>query len=186
MKKFVKWFLILVLGGGFIAYTGVQILKLYTKQFSPEKEASFSGGGFDLRVVYSAPFKKGRVIFGGLVPYGQVWRTGANEATVFSCESDLLIKGDTLPAGSYTLWTIPDDEAWTVIFNQGDYLWGINADGSPQHDPERDVLRTEAEVVPQGESIEQFRIYFEEKSDTVRLVLGWDHTLVKVPVQQVR
>ena len=182
MKKFIKWSLILLVVGGFLALCGVQIFKLYTKQFSPERVVTYTDAGFDLAVSYSAPYKKGRVIFGGLVPYGQVWRTGANEATTFSCDTELSIDGEELPAGEYTLWTIPDDEEWQVIFNKGDYLWGINPDGSPQYDPGQDVLTARAPVINQANSIEQFNIYFSGSADTAFLQLEWDHTRVKVPL----
>jgi hypothetical protein len=71
------------------------------------------------------------VIFGGLVPYGEVWRTGANEATTFTTNQDLLVDGSFLAAGKYTLWTIPGPESWKVIFNSKMYPWGIDTDKKP-------------------------------------------------------
>ncbi len=99
-----------------------------TKAYSPEETVTYEENSLDLEVFYNRPYKKDRVIFGGLVPYGQVWRTGANEATTFSTNEDLLIDGSTLEAGKYTLWTIPMENSWKVIFNSKMYPWGINLD----------------------------------------------------------
>src|SRR5258708_37040933 len=100
----------------------------YAKSFSPETEVNFEADGLKIHVNYSRPYKKGRLIFGiqndnALVPYGKVWRTGANEATVFETNQDLQIKGHLLKAGSYSFWALPGPQNWTVIFNSEYGQW---------------------------------------------------------------
>jgi hypothetical protein len=95
----------------------------HDKSFSPEEEVAFTSSDLNIRVFYNRPFKKGREIFGGLVPYDKVWRTGANEATTFETSKDLLIEGKTLKKGKYSLWTIPGEETWKVIFNSEFGQW---------------------------------------------------------------
>ena len=89
----------------------------HKKSFSPEEEVTYNSGEVEIKVFYNRPFKKDREIFGGLVPFDKVWRTGANEATTFQTNKDLLIEGKTLKSGKYSLWTIPGEETWKVIFN---------------------------------------------------------------------
>src|SRR5688572_13451014 len=98
-----------------------------TKSFSPEGEAVFTKEDLMVKVFYNRPYKKGREIFGSLVPYDKVWRTGANEATTFETSRDLTIEGKTLKAGKYSLWTIPRPDSWTIIFNSEYGQWGINS-----------------------------------------------------------
>jgi hypothetical protein len=98
----------------------------YTKSFSPEASVEFQDGNATIKVTYSRPFKKGRDIFGTLEPYGKIWRTGANEATLFETNQDLSIDGKVLKAGEYSLWTIPGEKSWKVIFNSETGQWGVN------------------------------------------------------------
>src|SRR5688572_14347112 len=100
-----------------LAFVAKFFVKQHDKSFSPEEEVGFASGELNIRVFYNRPYKKGRVIFGGLVPYDKVWRTGANEATTFETSRDLLIEGSTLRKGKYSLWTIPGEETWKIIFN---------------------------------------------------------------------
>ncbi|UJH92568.1 DUF2911 domain-containing protein [Antarcticibacterium sp. 1MA-6-2] len=111
-----------------------------TKAHSPEDTIVYQEAELELEVFYNRPYKKEREIFGSLVPYDQVWRTGANEATTFTTNEDLLIDGSFLAAGKYTLWTIPGEKSWKVIFNSKMYPWGIDADKKPYRDPEFDSL----------------------------------------------
>src|ERR1017187_7824055 len=78
----------------------------------------------DITVVYSRPGVKGRTIFGGIVPYGQVWRTGANQATKITFSTAVKLEGNNIPAGTYALFTIPGEEAWTIIINKNTNQWG--------------------------------------------------------------
>ena len=154
----------------------------HTKQFSPEDEVLYADGNLSIKVFYNRPYKKNRVIFGGLVPYGKVWRTGANEATTFETNRPLTIEGKKLAAGKYTLWTIPDSVNWTVIFNSEYGQWGVDSNAEANRDPELDVLTFPIHAVWQDREFEQFTITFEKKMESeAEMVLLWDKTVVAVP-----
>ena len=112
LKKIV-WVILGIFTGFFVFFFSA---KTYTKSHSPEKVAVYQDADFNIKVKYSSPFKKNREIFGLLVPYSKVWRTGANEATTFSTNKDLKFNDGVLPAGEYTLWTIPNEDQWEIIF----------------------------------------------------------------------
>lgn len=178
MKKFFKWF-----GIGFliiivIAIVAFQFMKSETKKHSPQETVEYRENGYDIEVVYCRPFKKERDIFGELVPYGKVWRTGANEATTFSTKTDLIIDGEVLHAGDYTLWTIPGPKAWEVIFNEGEYDWGVGWNGEASRNPDLDVINVTVPVQRNFKVLEQFTISIEH--DPAILMLGWDFTRVDV------
>lgn len=159
-------------------------MKEQTKKHSPEKTATYTKNGMDLSVTYSSPFKKGRVIFGELVPYGVVWRTGANEPATFTSATDVKIMDKSLPAGSYSLWAKPDAESWTIIFNKDIPDWGvtISSGGSETtRDAEFDVLQVKVPVEVLSTPKESFKIDFEDTEQT-SLTLSWDKTKVSVPV----
>jgi len=180
--KFLKWFLI-ILGSlllmGFIAF---KFLQYNTKKASPESAVEYTANGLDLDVFYNRPGKKGRVIFGGLVPYGKVWRTGANEATTFTTNKALQIGEGTLPAGTYTLWTIPGEQSWTVIFNSKMYPWGVDWNRNASREAEFDVLRVEVPVEAITTPEELFTIDF--RPAPLAMTLTWDQTRVAVPLAQ--
>lgn len=163
---------------GFVAKFFV---KQHDKSFSPEDQVVFTSEDLAINVFYNRPYKKGRDIFGSLVPYGEVWRTGANEATTFQTNKDLLIEGQTLKKGKYSLWTIPGEETWKVIFNSEYGQWGIGSDGGANRNPAKDVLSVDVHAVKQGREFEQFTISFEKVGGDAEMVLIWDKTLVSVP-----
>ncbi|MFB6229593.1 MAG: DUF2911 domain-containing protein [Salinibacter sp.] len=142
---------------------------------SPNATVSQTIGTTKVRITYGRPSVEGRKIFGGLVSYGEVWRTGANEATTFSVSSDVTIEGESLPAGTYSLYTIPGEETWTIIFNSVANQWGTNYDKS------KDVLRVQVtpESAPQREMM---TFLFENvKNSQGTCVLHWAD--VRVPFQ---
>lgn len=181
MRKFFIFSLIgIAIIAAIVAFIGFMQLK-NTKSFSPEEEVLFSQNDLTIKVFYNRPSKKGREIFGGLVPYDKVWRTGANEATTFETSKDLVIEGQTLNAGKYSLWTIPRENTWTVIFNSEHGQWGLNAKGEPNRNPELDVLKIDVQAVQQEQVFEQFTIAFGKTGEEAEMVLIWDKTLVSVP-----
>ncbi len=184
MKKFLKWFFIVLGALILVAVIGFQVMKWNTKQHSPQDTVSLNKDGLKMEVVYSRPFKKDREIFGGLVPYGEVWRTGANEATTFSTNEELIINGKTLPAGDYTLWTIPGPREWTVIFNEGEYGWGVNWDGKATRDPALDVLSVDIKHQRSIKPLEQFTIDFRDDPSSLIMRLGWDVVRIDVPIEK--
>jgi hypothetical protein len=166
-----------------VLFVGIEQMQTrYQKSFSPEEQVSVEVGDLHLQVFYNRPYKKGREIFGSLVPYGKVWRTGANEATTFETNKDLFIEGKVLKAGKYSLWTIPEKEMWTIIFNKEYGQWGVNAEGEPNRNSVLDVLSIQAQSVWQEREFEQFTIEFTTLDDEVEMVLLWDKTLVAVPL----
>ncbi|HEV7350841.1 DUF2911 domain-containing protein [Telluribacter sp.] len=181
MKKSFKWIgislgvLVVLLFGAF------KFMQYNTKKASPETTATYQKDGTSIEVVYSSPSKKGREIFGGLVPYGEIWRTGANEATTFTTNKALQLGGEEVPAGTYTLWTIPGKDNWTVLLNGQEYSWGLNFDGTSPRDPAADVAKVEVPVEPLANPVEQFAISFDEANPA--MVLAWDKTSVRVPIK---
>ncbi|NOT75441.1 MAG: DUF2911 domain-containing protein [Cyclobacteriaceae bacterium] len=155
-----------------------------TKSYSPESKVVFDDGPLKIRVFYNRPFKKGRTIFGGLVPYGKTWRTGANEATTFETNQDLMIAGKKLVAGKYSLWTVPNEQNWSVVFNSTIPNWGIDVmkDGEAARNPDTDVVILDVPVVATQKEFEQFTISLEKSDDMVELVMAWDKTLISVPL----
>lgn len=153
------------------------------KSLSPEDGVDYAEGDLKVHVYYNRPFKKGRVIFAenGLVPFGKVWRTGANEATSFETNKTLSFQGKELKPGKYSLWTIPNAQSWTVIFNSDYPSWGINFNGTANHDPKKDIVSVEAPVSLTETEIEQFTISIEKTGGEMELIFMWDKTVVAVP-----
>ncbi|MDT0651529.1 DUF2911 domain-containing protein [Autumnicola edwardsiae] len=172
--------------GGLVAVIVVIlfVLRYNTKAHSPQGTARFESDELKLEVFYNRPYKKDREIFGTLVPYNEVWRTGANEATTFELNKDIMVDGSLLKAGKYTLWTIPGKESWKVIFNSKMYPWGIDLEKKAYRDPEYDALVIETAVNKIENNVEQFTIFFEEINDLIFLFLSWDHTSVSLPIKE--
>ncbi len=169
-----------------VVLVGLFFQRYSTKAHSPEDIVVYEEDSLELEVFYNRPSKKERVIFGELVPYGEVWRTGANEATTFTTNQDLLVDGSLLPAGKYTLWTIPGENSWKVIFNSKMYPWGIDQDKKPYREPEFDTLVLEVPTSQMKDTLEQFSIYFENANDLVLMNLAWDETKVTLPLQKAK
>lgn len=131
-----------------------------------------------VKIVYSQPHKNGRDIFGKLVPFGEVWRTGANEATEITITRDILINGQELKAGTYSIFTIPNEKAWTIIFNADLGLWGAY-----NYNAKKDVLRIEVPVTVTKDVAEAFTIGIDAKNDRADVFLHWDKTKVIIPVK---
>jgi hypothetical protein len=129
-----------------------------------------------ITITYSRPSVKGRVIFGGINPYGQVWRTGANAATTISFTENVIVEGHSVPAGTYSLFTIPDKNEWTVILNKTAKQWG--AYSYKQAD---DLLRFKVKPTYRAEKRESFTIQFaDETTHSSDLHLVWDHTAISI------
>lgn len=152
-----------------------------TKSLSPEETVSFEDNDLKISIFYNRPYKKERDIFGGLVPYGKVWRTGANEATSFETNRPLKVKGKVLKAGKYSLWTIPNEHSWSIIFNAEYGQWGVNPAGEPNRDPNKDVLSVEVHAAQHQKEFEQFTIAFEKMGTDAEMILLWDKTVVTIP-----
>ena len=184
MSKTLKWLLIIIGGLTVIGIVGFQFMKYQTKQHSPEETITYTKGNLDLEVYYNRPYKKDRAIFGVLVPYNKTWRTGANEQTTFSTKTPLLVDGSKLDAGTYSLFTVPKENSWEVIFNSKEYSWGARiSDGQPPREPEFDELIVEVPVNTNFKPVEQFTISFEETNNLTLLLFAWDDVVVSVPLK---
>jgi len=140
--------------------------------------ALYNQDGFSVKVDYCRPYKKGRAIFGGLVPYGNVWRTGANEATVIELGQNVDVAGKALSAGTYSLWTIPEKENWTIIFNRETGQWGTDYNAA------EDVLRVPVTAHPHNPAADQFTIMFSPHTNGADMLLIWDQTEAVVPIRK--
>lgn len=167
---------VLVIGGYFFFTNTLKS----TKKASPEQTITYNENGAAISIFYCRPSKKGRVIFGELLPYGQWWRTGANEPTTFETSKDLNFNGQILKAGKYHLVTIPEATEWTIVFNSDIPFWGT------QYDETKDVLRVKAPVETLPSVVEMFTITFEKPSGQDAVVFAWDQTKVVVPFTVVQ
>jgi hypothetical protein len=148
---------------------------------SPRDTAQVTIGDGRVLVDYGRPSMRGRPIMGALVPYGQVWRTGANAATTLVTTRELRIGGTSVPAGTYTLYTLPGESAWQLIINRQTGQWGT------EYDQAQDLARVAMQVGRSPAPVEQFTISLEPGGDNVlNLVLTWENTRASVPMEIVQ
>ncbi len=138
---------------------------------SPAATATGKIGAANIEIAYSSPAVKDRKIWGSLVPYDKVWRAGADEATTFTTDRDLMVEGKKLPAGTYSFFVIPTDDEWVIIFNNVASQWGAY-----KYNAEEDALR--AEVKPVRTDKKQERLQYTIEKDGFNLI--WDN--LKIPV----
>jgi hypothetical protein len=150
------------------------------KPASPPGEAMLKfDDGKMVTIQYSRPSMRGRKIFGGLVPYGQVWRTGANAATSLKTDVDLTIAGANVPAGSYTLYTLPGMNSWKLIINKQIGQWGT------EYNQGQDLARVDMKVTQRPSGLELFTISFDKTSaNSATLKLEWENTVASVEVKE--
>ena len=177
MKKFFRIALIVLV----ILIAGFFGLRKYTKSFSPEDVAESHASELDVKVTYSQPGKKGRHIFGreedkALTPYGKVWRTGANEATLIAFKEDVMFAGAPVKAGTYSLWTIPGQAKWKVILNSETGQWGTD------YNDGKNILTRDVNLRVSPKVRELFKIYFEQQVTGVNMILSWDQIEAIVPI----
>lgn len=147
-------------------------------QPSPTQTISQNFGIGKVELTYSRPSVKNRKIFGDLVPYQKMWRTGANAAPKITFSDPVTIAGKKLDSGSYVIYTIPSEDSWEIILNKGVGNWGV--DGYKESD---DVLRTTVTPIRTSDKIETFTMQFENmKPESCDLSLWWDHTKVKLNI----
>jgi len=145
---------------------------------SPPAKASCSlGDGTTVNVDYSSPRVKGRKIFGGLVPYGEVWRLGANEATTFVTSTNVAIGGTKVPAGSYTLFAVPNADKWTLIISKKTGEWGVPYPGA-----EQDLARVDMKTAKPPSTVENFTIAFDKAGSGCTLRVEWENARATVDI----
>lgn len=151
------------------------------ERLSPPDSSEVEIAGRRLKVVFGSPAVRDRVIFGGLVPWNHVWRTGANEATSFSTEANLRIGNAEVPAGDYTLYTIPNEKRWTLIINRQLGQWGT------EYHADMDLARVEMDVEELEAPIEHMRIVLFPRGPTEgTLAVEWATTRASVQFEVLR
>jgi hypothetical protein len=143
---------------------------------SPHETTSAVLGGKKISIEYGRPYKKGRVIFGGLEKLGQVWRTGADEATTIETQGDLMLGSLHVPAGKYALFTIPDKTEWTLIINKV-----AKQSGAYEYDAKQDLGRVKMKIEKSPKVIEQLTISIEGQGSRGTLKIAWDDTVASIP-----
>lgn len=131
-----------------------------------------------VKITYSQPQKKDRKIFGSLVPYGSVWRTGANEATEITTTKDIQFESILLKAGTYSIFTIPEKDKWTIIINSDVGLWGAY-----NYNPKKDLWRFDVPVQNTDKRYEAFTIIFDQRNEVADLLMMWDNIKISIPVK---
>jgi hypothetical protein len=151
-----------------------------SKRPSPAAQAQckFSDGK-TVKTDYSSPRVKGRKIFGGLVPYGQVWRTGANEATTLVTDTNIKVGDKDVPAGSYTLFTVPNADKWTLIISKKTGEWGIPYPGEGD-----DFVRVDMRASQLPSPLENFTIGFDQTGSTCAMHIDWEKTRATVDISE--
>jgi hypothetical protein len=162
-------------------YTGVATQAQQDKASRPSPPAKAEcklAGGKAVMVDYSSPRAKGRKIFGGLVPYGQVWRAGANEATTLTTSSDIAVGGTAVPSGEYTVFAIPGEGKWTLIISKKTGEWGTAYPG-----PANDLARIDMKASKTSAPVENFTIAFDQSGASCTLRMEWENTRASVDIK---
>jgi hypothetical protein len=161
-----------------ILFTTAAFAQMGGGKASPPATATCDlGGGKTIKTDYSSPRAKGRKIYGGLVPYGEVWRTGANEATTFVTSADVQVGATTVPAGSYTIFTVPAADKWTLIINKTTGEWGI-----PYKYEGNELGRVDMNVSKLDAPVENLAIAYDKSKAGCVLRIDWETTRVAVNI----
>jgi hypothetical protein len=162
-----------------LAFLGLAVFAK-AQRASPAATATGIINGANITIKYSSPGVKGRTIYGTeLVPYNEVWRAGANEATTFETDKDLKVEGKALPAGKYSIYAIASEKDWIIIFNSATGQWGINRDGTTTEDPAKDVIRVT--VKPKKTTTLTERLIYTINKDG--FVLSWEYLDIPVSIK---
>ncbi len=165
-----------------LAVSGIVLLAQQDKSSRPSPPAKAEcklSGGKGITIDYSSPRAKGRKIFGALVPYGQIWRAGANESTTFVVGSDVTVGGKTVPAGNYTIFTIPGEDKWTLVISKKTGEWGTAYPG-----PDNDLARIDMKVSKLASPVENFTIALDQAGTSCTLKMEWETTEASVDIKK--
>lgn len=162
-----------------VVFTTAAFAQMGKNRPSPAESAKCDlGGGKTIETNYSSPRMKGRKIYGELVPFGEVWRTGANEATTFVTSGDVEVGGKTIPAGSYTIFTVPTADKWTLIVNKKTGEWGI-----PYKYESDELARVDMKVSKLPSPVENFTISYEKSESACWMHVDWENTRASVEIK---
>ena len=181
MRNFISFCSVLLLSMAVLATPGFAQRDKSQRPSPPAKAECKFASGKSVSIDYSSPRMKGRKIYGGLVPYGQVWRTGANEATTFVTNTDLTVGGTRVPAGSYTIFTIPNSDKWTLIISKKTGEWGIPYPGEGD-----DLARVDMKVSALPSPVENFTIGFDQAGSSCTLHLDWETARASVAISEAK
>lgn len=149
---------------------------IWAQKPSPDTVSTGQVNGANITINYSTPGVKGRTVWGGpMVPYGKVWRAGANTSTTFTTDKDLTVEGQKLPAGKYSLYILVEENAWTYIFNSQTGQWGITRAGETTEDPAKDVIRVKVKPAKTASFYERLAYVIDSKGFSLRWenLQGW-------------
>ena len=184
MLKSSAFFAVIFVGVAILAVSGYAQDQSQRPSPAANANCSFTDGK-TVTVAYSSPRAKGRKIYGGLVPYGKVWRAGANEATTITIDTDVTIGGKTIPAGTYTIFTIPNEDKWTMIINKttknakGGPLWGV-----PYPGEEGDFARVDMKASKLASPVENFTLSFDKSGSGCVMNLDWETTRASIEISE--
>ena len=171
--------ILLIIGATVIIFIGyLAYLIMTTRSHSPEDTVTYQEDDLDITVSYCRPYKKGRKIFGGLVPYGEYWRTGANDATEITFSRQVQFGNKTVEAGRYRLYTIPNINEWQIVLNSELGQWGAF---KPNNDLDVASVVVPTRALPNP--VEQFTIFFDKRNEDLHMHFQWDKTEVFVPIK---
>ncbi|MEO7265716.1 MAG: DUF2911 domain-containing protein [Ferruginibacter sp.] len=172
----IKSFLLLAI---VLLFAGVLTVNAQGKRQSPKATATGKIGDANVTITYSSPSVKERKIWGDLVPFDKVWRSGANEATILETDKELKVAGKKLPAGKYSLYTIPGEKEWQVIINSQTGQWGIERSGETTRKAENDVMVVSVKP-KQSPVMQESLVYLINEKE---IVLRWENLDISVPVK---
>jgi hypothetical protein len=164
----------------FIVFSSAQKDKSQRPSPPAKAQCQFSDGK-SITVDYSSPRAKGRKVFGDLVPYGQVWRTGANEATTFVTTANTKAGNLTIPAGDYTIFTVPNQNKWTLIINKKTGEWGI-----PYKYESDELGRVDMKASQTPSMVENFTISFDQMGNNCTMNISWENTKASVSLAEAK
>ena len=156
--------------------------QINTPRFSPASEVEQMVGLTEIEIEYSRPSMRGREVFGNLVPFGKVWRTGADNSTKISFDTDVIISGKTIQSGTYSIFSIPNKESWEIIFYSDVELWGVPRDWSEN----KIVFSSMFDVkkLKKSNTVETFTISFNDLTNNdVNMSISWENTSVDIKIE---
>jgi len=181
MRKSVAFCTVLLLSLGVLTTPSLGQADKSKRPSPPAKAECNFADGKTISVDYSSPRIKGRKIYGGLVPYGQVWRAGANEATTFVTNTHLTLGAKDVPAGSYTIFAVPNQDKWTLIISKKTGEWGIPYPGEAD-----DLARVDMKVTKLPSPVENFTIAFDQAGTACTMRLDWETTRASLEISEKR
>jgi hypothetical protein len=180
MKRIILVLAVVLVGVGIFFTVGAKQQDKSKRPSPPATAQCALADGKSITVDYSSPRAKGRKVYGGLVPYGEVWRAGANEATTFVTTADLMVGGTHVPAGSYTLYVLPTADKWTLVISKKTGQWG-----TPYPGADSDFARIDMKASTLPAAVENFTIAFDKAGNGCTMRLDWETTRASIAITKM-